>query len=86
MDNDYDHVHCVCITGEGGLGKTRMAQEACLRMTSSHKLVNIDLRGLNSMESVYYAIMHTLGVECREYELENLYGALRAYDCAQFGK
>ncbi|XP_072049655.1 uncharacterized protein [Amphiura filiformis] len=85
LDTTYDHIHGVCISGEEGIGKTRLAQEACVRMKGSHKLVTVDLNGLPSMESVYYAIMHAFGVECREYELDNLFGLLRGYESPQYG-
>ncbi|XP_072048823.1 uncharacterized protein [Amphiura filiformis] len=84
LDTTYDHIHGVCISGEEGIGKTRFAQEACVRMKGSHKLVTVDLNGLPSMESMYYAIMHAFGVECREYELDNLFGLLRGYESALY--
>ena len=86
LDTTYDHIHGVCISGDAGIGKTRLALEACVRMKGSHNLITVDLHGLPSMESVYYAIMHAFGVECREFELDNLFGLLRAYDNSQYGK
>ncbi len=86
LNTTYDHIHGVCISGEEGIGKTRLAQEACVRMKGSHQLVTVDLNGFPSMESVYYALMHAFGVECRDYELENLYGLLRGYESTQYGK
>ena len=86
LDTTYDHIHGVCISGDAGIGKTRLALEACARMKVSHKLITVDLHNLPSIEGVYYAIMHAFGVECREFELDNLFGLLRAYDNSQYGK
>ena len=80
LATDYDHIHALCISGEPGIGKTRMAQEACSRMSTSHKQVSVDLRGLPSMQSVYFAIMHAFGVETVAYDLEQLYKLLQDHE------
>ncbi|XP_072051222.1 uncharacterized protein [Amphiura filiformis] len=59
-----------------------MANEACIRMNGTYKLVTVDLNGLPSMENVFFAIMHAFGVESLEYELQQLYDLLKGYECS----
>ncbi|XP_072051223.1 uncharacterized protein [Amphiura filiformis] len=82
LDTDYDHVHAISVTGEAGIGKTRMANEACIRMNGTYKLVTVDLNGLPSMENVFFAIMHAFGVESAEYDVQQLYDLLKGYECS----
>ncbi|XP_033124596.1 uncharacterized protein LOC117122918 isoform X2 [Anneissia japonica] len=58
--NEYG-VATICISGLPGMGKTRLAKEACYRQIEYHELLVVDLRELSTTESICYAVMHTLG-------------------------
>ncbi|XP_033124604.1 uncharacterized protein LOC117122934 [Anneissia japonica] len=56
-----DEVATICISGLPGMGKTRLAKEACYRQIEYHELLFVDLRELSTLESIFNAVMHALG-------------------------
>ncbi|XP_022095060.1 uncharacterized protein LOC110981642 [Acanthaster planci] len=84
-DETHDHIHLFCISGMSGTGKTRLAKEACFRMRQFHKMIFVDLRELETIEAIFFAIMHAFGMECRDYEPQAMYNCLRSYDAVQHG-
>ncbi|XP_038051144.1 uncharacterized protein LOC119724253 [Patiria miniata] len=84
-DDTHDHVHLACISGMSGTGKTRLAKEACFRLRQFHKMIFVDLRELETIEAIFFAIMHAFGVECRDYEPQVMYSCFRSYDPRQHG-
>eukprot|EP00057_Strongylocentrotus_purpuratus_P029101 XP_011683575.1 PREDICTED: uncharacterized protein LOC100890186 [Strongylocentrotus purpuratus] len=80
LDEPYDRIHCIGISGMPGSGKTRLAKEATYRLIRYGQVIFVDLRELPMIEDIFFAIMHALGVECRSYEPDMLYAYLEHYD------
>ncbi|XP_041482511.1 uncharacterized protein LOC121429514 [Lytechinus variegatus] len=80
LDETYDRIHCIGISGMPGSGKTRLAKESTYRLIRYGQVIFVDLRELPMVEDIFFAIMHALGVECRSYEPDMLYAYLEHYD------
>ncbi|XP_072023040.1 uncharacterized protein [Amphiura filiformis] len=85
LEEEFEHIHCLCISGMPGTGKTRLAKEACLRLREYRKVIVVDLRELPTIESIFFAIMHAFDIESRDFEPNNLFAFLRNYDCKEHG-
>ncbi|XP_071487617.1 uncharacterized protein [Diadema antillarum] len=80
LDQSYDHIHCIGISGMPGSGKTRLAKEATYRLLRYGEVIFVDLRELQHVEDIFFSIMSRLGKECRDFEPDLLYSTFRFYD------
>ncbi|XP_070563552.1 uncharacterized protein [Ptychodera flava] len=61
----------VCISGLPGMGKTRLAREACVKaMGDAWKVCPVDLKGKDTIDSIVPAIMISMGIETDRYNPE----------------
>ncbi|XP_033124570.1 uncharacterized protein LOC117122897 isoform X2 [Anneissia japonica] len=88
-------VDIICISGLPGMGKTRLAKEACFNQIEYHELLFINLRELTTTESIFREVMHRLGedtyldigidiltLELKKYKPKNAGGAVLIFDNA----
>ncbi|XP_033124615.1 uncharacterized protein LOC117122941 [Anneissia japonica] len=90
-----DGVATICISGLPGMGKTRLATEACYRQKEYQKLLFVDLRELSTTESIFFAVMRALGedasinidldfviLKLKQYKTQKADGAVLLFDNA----
>ncbi|XP_072023041.1 uncharacterized protein, partial [Amphiura filiformis] len=81
----FEHINCLCISGMPGTGKTRLAKEACLRLRKYRTVIEVDLRELQTIDSIFYAIMHAFGLAGRDVVPDHLFAFLRSYNGKEHG-